>query len=87
MSDLTRYRYDVGDETDPDSWGESPTAYLHRKWLESHRYLVPDSTLQAIANAHKLYRELQRIDPVSREALDALALLLDLLDALEGTDE
>ena len=49
MSDL--YRYDVGDESDPDSWGESPEAYMRRNWLEAHNYLVkvePDYEAAAI---------------------------------------
>jgi len=37
----TLYWYDDGDDGSSESWGESPEAYLRRKWLESHNYLVP----------------------------------------------
>jgi len=40
----TLYWYDDGDDGSSESWGESPEAYLRRKWLESHNYLVPVTT-------------------------------------------
>ena len=82
MSDLTRYRYDDGGD-DPDSWGESPEAYLHRKWLENHNYLVPDDSLQQIADAWNEYRLLDYNNYDETEAeLEAKDKVFALLDGL-----
>ena len=48
----TLYWYDDGDDDSSDSWGESPQAYLRRKWLESHRFLVPVSIDYEAAHEH-----------------------------------
>ncbi len=89
MSDLTIYRINL--DPNPDL----PTGrYLANdsdlvSYLKYRNVLVPDTRLQAIADAWKLYRELHRIDPSSNETEEAWKLAIALLDALtkEDTDD
>ena len=88
MSDL--YRYDVGDESDPDSWGESPEAYMRRNWLEAHNYLVkvePDTRLRAIADAWDKGAPKEYVGDIRKgDVRRRWPQLAALLDALEGTE-
>ena len=54
---MTLYRYDDGDDGSSDSWGESPEAYMRRKWLEKHKYLVP-----VTIDRSRVFAAIQRIE-------------------------
>ncbi len=84
MSELTTYRIDFAahDAYDGSCTGDLPDPI---SFLVDDGVLVPDTRLQAIAEAWKAYRQRQS-EPWLREEVESMTDFIDLLDALTKED-
>ena len=86
MSDLTRYRIETEahDAYDGSYTGGFPDPI---QFLINEGVLVPDDTLQAIADAYRTWIDANAMPIDADHVTETYRTLIDLLDALEGTDD